>query len=296
MFWKRDRCVAIIRIPQEKIFPRVFAVLVCSFALAGSSMLAQQPPQPQPQRPRSARESAQVDLTGYWVPLITEDWLYRVVTPPKGDTTSVPLNAEGIKSAKTWDLAKDEANGEQCKPYGAPGVMRLPLRVQITWADDNTLKIETDSGQQTRLFHFDKTRQPGTQRTLQGHSIAEWTRPAGGPNPLAFLGAPAGRGSAAAGPPRGSLKVVTRNLRSGYLRKNGVPYSERTVLTEYYARVSAFGNDYMTVMTVVDDPTYLSTPFLTTTHFKREPDGSRWKPAPCKTDPPSAANRPEGRP
>lgn len=268
-------------------------MVLCSFVLAGwgSSMLGQQRPQQgQPQRPRSARESAQVDLTGYWVPLITEDWLNRVITPPKGDATSVPLNAEGRKVANAWDLAKDEANGEQCKPFGAVGVMRLPLRVHITWADDNTLKVDTDAGQQTRLFNFDKAKQPGRERTWQGHSIAEWTQPVGQFNLAAVLGLlPARADNKQADPPKGSLKVVTTNLRPGYLRKNGLPYSEKTVLTEYYSRVSAFGNDYMAVLTVVEDPTYLSGPFVTSTHFKREPDGSKWSPSPCKTDPPRSS-------
>src|SRR5262245_56403528 len=114
MTWRQNRRAAVI-------------VLLCAFLLAGSAirLLAQQSPQ-RGQPPRTPRESAQVDLTGYWVPLITEDWLYRVVTPPKGDTTSVPLNAEGVRVAKDWDLAKDLANGELCKAYGAPGIMRLP--------------------------------------------------------------------------------------------------------------------------------------------------------------------------
>ena len=210
---------------------RTIVKLLCALTLAGSSStaFAQRPPQ-QPQRPKTAREGAQVDLTGYWVPLITEDWLYRVVTPAKGDATSVPLNPEGRKVAGAWDLAKDEAAGEQCKPFGAPGLMRLPLRVHITWADDNTLKVETDAGQQTRLFIFDKTKQPGRERTWQGHSLAEWTQPVGVFNLAAFLALPGAEPNKSDGPPKGSLKVVTQNLRPGYLRKNGLPYSERTVL------------------------------------------------------------------
>ena len=272
------------------ITKRKLATWICTFVLAGwgTSALAQGPPQ-QPQRPKFAREGAQVDLTGYWVSLITEDWLYRVITPAKGDATSVPLNMEGRKVANAWDLAKDEAAGEQCRPFGAPGLMRLPLRVRITWADDNTLKVETDSGQQTRLFNFDKTKQPGRERTWQGHSVSEWTQPVSQFNLAAFLALPGAEGNKSDGPPKGSLKAVTQNLRPGYLRKNGLPYSEKTVLTEYYSRISAFGNDYMAVLTVVEDPTYLNGPFITSTHFKREADGSRWSPSPCKTDAPRSS-------
>src|SRR6516164_1815309 len=61
----------------------------------------------------TAKAGAPVDLTGYWVSLVTEDWRYRMVTPPKGDYPSIPLNAEGRRVADAWDPAKDEAAGLQ---------------------------------------------------------------------------------------------------------------------------------------------------------------------------------------
>ena len=96
--------------------------------------------------PPTPRAGALTDLTGYWVSLVTEDWRYRQFTPPKGDYTSVPINPAGRKIADAWDPAKDEAAGEQCKAYGAAGLMRMPTRVHITWQDDATLKLETDAG------------------------------------------------------------------------------------------------------------------------------------------------------
>jgi len=104
--------------------------------------------------PLTPKASAPVDLTGYWVSLVTGDWRFRMVTPPKGDFTSMPLNADARKIANEWDPAKDETAGEQCKAYGAPALMRIPGRLHITWQDENTLKLEMDSGQQTRLFSF----------------------------------------------------------------------------------------------------------------------------------------------
>ena len=104
--------------------------------------------------PPPAKAAAPEELTGYWVSIVTEDWRYRMVTPAKGDYASVPISAEGRKVADTWDPAKDTAAGEQCRSYGAAGLMRVPGRVHITWQDDNTLKVETDAGTQTRLFHF----------------------------------------------------------------------------------------------------------------------------------------------
>src|SRR5262245_65547745 len=108
----------------EVITKRNSAVLTSIVVLCWAAVAVAQGPPQQPQRPKTAREGTQADLVGYWVPLITEDWLYRVITPAKGDTTSVPLNPEGKKVANAWDLAKDEASGEQCKPFGAPGLMR----------------------------------------------------------------------------------------------------------------------------------------------------------------------------
>ncbi len=234
---------------------------------------------------RSAREAAQVDLTGYWVALVTEDWLWRMVTAPRGDVTSVPLNPAGRRVAAEWDPERDAASGEACRPYGAPGLMRMPLRLHITWHDDNTLKIETDAGQQTRLFHFgDAT--PPAEKSWQGFTTAEWTRPVGGFDMRALMGG--GPRQPANDPPKGSLKAVTTHLRAGYLRKNGVPYSENATLTEYFSRVSAFGNDYLTVLSIVHDPMYLNGDFVTSSHFKREPDGSNFNPSPCRTAPPLA--------
>src|SRR5262245_22328339 len=102
----------------------------------------------------SARAAAPIDLTGQWVAVISEDWRWRMITPPKGDIVSIPLNLQGQHTAEAWDPAKDEAAGEQCKAYGAPGLMRGPIRMRISWSDDSTLKVEADYGMQTRLIRF----------------------------------------------------------------------------------------------------------------------------------------------
>ena len=276
--------------------PLVFALLGAAFAATA------QPPAPPPQAPRPARDAAQVDLTGYWVAQITEDWRWRMITPPKGDYTSVPLTPLGRQVADSWDPARDAAAGEQCRAFGAGGLMRLPTRLKISWADENTLRIETDAGEQVRLLHFAAPPAAGAP-TWQGVSAATWTRepPPGNPfgPPLvaptreassarAGGGAPPGapRAAATPPPPDGGLKVVTANLRPGYLRKNGVPYSGDAVVTEYFDRSTLFGSDYLQVQTIVTDPVYLATPFVVSNHFKREPDGSKWLPTPCATDAP----------
>lgn len=269
----------------------LWAPLAIACALAQAVSAQPPPPAPAASPPRSARDAARADLTGNWVAQVTEDWRWRMITPPKGDFASVPLNAEGRKVADGWDLARDVAAGEQCRAFGAGGIMRQPTRLRVGWADADTLRVETDAGQQTRLFRFAGGRAPAADRTWQGDSAAEWQALApaggffGGPPP----GPPPGAGAAPkpAGPtPHASLKVVTTNLRAGYLRKNGVPYSETAVVTEYYDRLTMFGNDYLQVVTVVVDPKYLTGPFVVSNQFKREPDGSKWRPTPCETDSP----------
>jgi hypothetical protein len=227
-----------------------------------------QPPGPPP----SARASAPQDLTGYWVSVVTEDWRYRMVTPAKGDYASVPLNPEGRRVADTWDPAKDEAASNQCKAYGAAALMRVPGRLHITWADDNTLKIDTDAGTQTRDFHFGPGQPPSGEAGWQGYSAANWD----------FAGGRGGRGGRGGPPAGGSLKVVTTHMKPGYLRKNGVPYSANTNLTEYYTRTNETnGDSWLIITTIVDDPQYLNQSFVTSTHFKKEADGSKWSPTPC---------------
>lgn len=203
----------------------------------------------------TAKASAPVDLTGYWVAFVTEDWRFRMITPRKGDYQPVPMTPEARKIADAWDPAADEAAGNQCKAYGAGAVMRLAARFHITWQDDNTLKVESDAGMQTRLLHF--TSSPPSERTWQGYSSAQWEKPS-------------------------SLKVTTDNLRAGYLRKNGVPYSENAAVTEYFDIAPIPGGGQVLLVTaIVDDPQFLRQPFTTSSQFKKEANGSKWDPQPC---------------
>lgn len=225
------------------------------------------------QTPATGRSTAVIDVTGNWVSVVDEDWRWRMMTPPKGDFTSVPLNAEGRNVGNAWNAAKDEAAGEQCRAYGAAGLMRMPTRLRITWADSQTLRLETDAGQQTRLFHFDGPK--GGAPSWQGDSVATWQKQAqtrGFAPP--FDGAAPGKG--------GALKVVTTRMKAGYLRTNGVPYSGDAVLTEFFDRVDVQGTPFLILTTVVEDPKYLAEAFITSEQFKWERDGSKWDPTPCR--------------
>ena len=228
-----------------------------------------------PQPPPTARAAAPVDLTGYWVSVVSNDWRLRMVTPLKGDFTSLPLNAEARKIADAWDPAKDEAAGEQCRSYGAPALMRVPGRLHITWQDDQTLKLEMDSGTQTRLFFFGAPQKQGGD--WQGISRASWDY-----LPTSSVSANGAFTETGIERRAGSLKVVTTNLKPGYLRKNGVPYSANAVLTEYFDRVTEpSGDTYIILSTTVEDPAYLTQPLMMSASFKKQADGAGWNPTPC---------------
>ena len=186
-----------------------------------------------------------------------------MLVPPKGDFSMLPLNAEARRIANTWDPAKEVAGGEQCNPYGAAAIMRVPGRLHIHWADDNTLQMDIDSGTQTRLFRF------GAAAPLGGAAVA-------GP-----LGRDVGTDGPRRGEALGALKVTTTRMRPGYLRKNGVPYSENATLEEYFDRFTEpNGDEWLVVDSIVTDPRYLTQPYITSTAFKKIPDRSGWDPTP----------------
>jgi hypothetical protein len=241
------------------------ATALLLLALAGSAAVRAQQQDGAAARP--ARDRSPVDLTGYWVSYVTENWRYRMVTPAKGEYRRIPSSRAALPLINAWDPAADERAGNQCRSYGAGAIMSVPGRLHITWHDANTLQIETDAGTQTRLFHF----APGTAasspgpRSWQGESTAAW-EPAPGPDG------------------GGSLRVVTSNLRAGYLRKNGVPYGERATVTEHFDVAPLAENGrLLLVTTIVEDPEYLTGQYVVSPHFKKEPDGSKWDPTPCSS-------------
>jgi hypothetical protein len=207
-------------------------------------------------------------MTGYWVAIVNEDWRWRMLTPAKGDFSSLNmLNPRGREVANQWDESQDGS----CLAYGAAGLMRMPTRLHITWNSPDILSVETAAGRQTRLLQFAAAPTDSGPPSLQGDSRARWVYPAT---------RPAGAGPK---PDTGSLMVVTRNLQSAWLRRNGVPYSEQTTLTEYYDRFPApDGEEWLVVTAVVVDPVYLSGRYVTSSHFRREADDSRWNPQDCR--------------
>jgi hypothetical protein len=258
-----------------------------------SVLVAAQAPKPsQVAAPSTARAAAAFDMTGYWVSEVTERWRFRMIVPDRGDYTQVPLNPAGRKIADAWDPARDESAGEACRSYGAAALLQVPGRLHITWQDDNTMRLDTDSGTQTRLFRFAATPPPNGAPTWQGQSVAMW----GGTEPRDRRdgqGGPAtdDEGNLLVARERRQpdyLKVTTTRMRPGYLQKNGVPYGGNAQAEEYFDLFTDpyTHNTWLLVTTVVTDPQYLNEPLIMHSHFKKLPDASGWDPTPCRATEP----------
>ena len=294
-----------------------FRFVLSSTALAGALtilhvVLAAQAPPPArpPGSPDTAEKAALIDLTGYWVSVVNQDWRFRMMTPPKGDYAQVPLNAAARKIADEFNPALYGGANYQtsqiidCRAYGAAALMHMPTRLHITWASPDVLKIETDWGQQMRLFHFTpgrpygnmeqalRTGEVGTSQgpaSMQGYSVAAWEQPyrynasAFQRGPVPGRGGGLGQSQLSVPQPGEDLAVVTTDLEPGWLRRNGVPYSSHTRLIEHYQTFEdPTGKQWFDVTTEVIDPEYLNTPFITSADFQKEADGSKWAPHACK--------------
>jgi hypothetical protein len=259
-----------------------------SLVLMSPLALAQAPPAPK--GPESPKAASQIDITGQWVAVVSEDWVYRMVVAPKGDAGSIPVTDAAKKVAKEWDPAKDS---NSCKAYGAAGIVRMPGRVRISWQDDRTIKMDFDAGTQTRLLHFSTElppigypaseppqafRAPADvgPRSISGYSVAAWHKQ-GQSRGLGFGGPPVQPNQ------HGSLAVLTTNMLPGYLQTNGIPYSEDTTLKEFFDLITLPDNSqWLIVTSVIEDPKYLRVPFVTSTQFKRETGAEKkWRPTSC---------------
>jgi hypothetical protein len=285
-----------MRPPRILLGNTALGALLLLFGALGAAPLAAQIPQEQlglQQAPsKTPRETAPKNYTGYWVSVVTEQWRYRMIVPDKNDFQQVALNAEGRKVADAWDPVKDQSAGLACKSYGAPAIMKVPGRLHIYWHDEKTLRVDTDSGTQTRLFQFGGTAPKNEAPSWQGYSVASWegedfvdSRDGQGGPVLDSKGQLLPRRQLR---PADYLKVVTTHLRPGYLQKNGIPYSANAIVEEFYDTFTdPYANDtWLTVTTVVTDPQYLVEPLFTHAHFKQVADASGWDPTPCRANEP----------
>ncbi len=248
------------------------ALLLGSTPLWAQGRVGGQPAGP----PATAEQAAPFDLTGYWTSIVTQDWIFRMTLPQRGQYLDIPISLKGREFADAWNAAADEAAGKQCEAYGAAAIMRIPGHLHITWQDENTLRVDTDAGMQTRLLLFQPTPdQKAAAPSWQGVSVAQWQL---------YL-----RGAGFGGAQRrnmhaqyGWLRISTTDMLPGLLRKNGVPYSAQTHMSENWVlNPEADGAQWLMDTTTLNDPQYLQVPYILNSIFLKQPDGSKWSPSPC---------------
>ena len=180
------------------------------------------------------------------------------------------MNPAAQKIADAWDPAKDEAAGEQCKAYGAPGLMRGPTRLRITWLDDDTLKLETrlrDADAAVRLPRRPRRRAPRPGRASRWRSGS--SRAAAGAAAAPRFGAHEDRSPRSCGPAT-CARTASRTATG-------------TVFTEYWdLHTETNGDNYLVVTNIGERPD-LPAGALDYGAALQARTGRRrkWDPAPC---------------
>jgi hypothetical protein len=187
---------------------------------------------------------AQLDFSGEWAPIMHEDQPERVAGPELGDYLGLPINAAARMRADTWDAAIQTLPEWQCRPHSADYIFRGPSQLRVSKEVDPVTR-------QITAFHAEWLRSVDNVIYLDG-------RPHPSPN------APHSWGGFATGKWEGDMLTVTvTHLKEGYIRRNGVPRSDKATLTEHWIR---HGN-YLTIVTIINDPVYLTEPFIRTTEY-----------------------------
>ena len=183
------------------------------------------------------------DFTGYWMWLPHEEFRMRLWGPEPGEIGGLPLNEKAINAAMTFDPNDYYKPENQCRNHGAAYVMRAPFARQFLYEDTDTLLIRIELEAQERKIYLDGRLPSSEEHTGLGHSVGSWK------NEI--------------------LTVTTTHMTPYYHRRNGVPYSENAVMTEHFL---LHDSNYLTIITKVDDPEYLSEPLVRSISFKKLPD------------------------
>jgi hypothetical protein len=201
---------------------------------------------------------AQVDLSGGWDSIRHEDQIERGAGPEIGDYTGVPINDQARSRADAWDAEKWTQPEHECEPHPADYGARGGGSMRI-WAEANPATLEVTAWhtemmwmQPRRAIYMDHRQHPAEDaiHTWQGFSTGEWVGD--------------------------TLKVTTTHLKEGWIRRNGIPRSDKATMVEYFIR----NGDYLTVVTIVQDPVYLTEPFIRTSDWKLDL-GYKTKPSTC---------------
>lgn len=244
---------------------------LCALILSALGEVARSSEQAIPPTALSGEPAWASGLTGSWVSLVTDNWRFRMVTPPKGDYQGLPVTAAAVAAANLWDPEKDAAEGLQCKSYGAGMIMMRPEHLRIRQDGKSALIVDIDAGSQQRVFYFSAQAPSNVAASWQGYSSAVWM-PRATPG---FIRSPVNARY---------LHVKTTHMLPGYLRQNGVPYSGDAELTEDFdiEKVSE-KETYLVITSSLSDPVNLDYPLILTAVFRKQPDGENWKQTPCSS-------------
>ena len=206
----------------------------------------------------STEAHAQIDLSGMWGQRFHEDLPERGGGPEIGDYTGLPINDAARLRADSWTASKWTMPERQCEPHPAdygprgPANLRIESSVDPISQDVIAWHITVMWQLQHRTIYMDGRPHPPEHalHSWQGFSTGEWEN--------------------------GMLKVTTTHLKEGWVRRNGLPRSDKATLIEYFIR-----NDrYLTLVTVVDDPVYLTEPLVRTSDWVLDP-GVQLSPFSC---------------
>ncbi len=193
--------------------------------------------------------SAQVDLAGEWAPRFHEDQPERIPGPDIGDYLGLPITAAARMRADSWDASLLTLPEHQCKPHPSDYGMRGPANTRI-WKEVDT----------------------ATQQTIAWHTHISWQAPErtiymdGRPHPPEYA-AHTWQGFSTGKMEGNMLTITTTHLKNGWIRRNGIPRSEKATVVEHMIR----NGNYLTWMVIVTDPVYLTEPFVRTTDFVLDP-------------------------
>jgi len=213
---------------------------------------------------------AQVDLSGEWGSRYTWDYLERLPGPELGDYLGLPINNAARLKANSWEASTQTIPERQCIPHGADYLFSragFPMRI---WTEEDpatqkiiAIRIRSYAWSVERTIWMDGRPHPSkyARHTWQGFSTGQWNG--------------------------NVLTVTTTHLKWNYIRRNGVPRSDEATVTEHFVR----HGDYLTLLTYIDDPVYLSEPLLRTSGYVLDPQ-QQLEPFPC--EPVEEVVRPEG--
>ena len=189
--------------------------------------------------------AAQVDFSGEWAPRMWEDQPERVPGPELGDFLGIPINDAARLRAEAWDASIQTLPEWQCRPHSADYIWRGPSNLRISKEIDPVSRELVAYHAEwlrsvDRAVYLDGRPHPpeGALHTWAGFSTARWDGD--------------------------MLTVTVTHLKEGYLRRNGLPRSDKATLTEHWIR----NGNFLTVMTIVTDPVYLTEPFVRTTDYE----------------------------